>query len=137
MNTEFLFDNIVYFPLHAVVVAVVYLIQFCSVISPCRIEFDADSRREMHIMKRYNILSENAFSMYLGCVMAGIFVAFVLESTVILIMLMIVQLLYIVPAGIIMAAMYARNRKYWEEYEKGTTYENKKSLTLNRTEIYN
>ena len=133
MNTEFLFDNIVYFPLLAVVVAVVYLIQFCSVISPCRI----DSRREMHIMKRYNILSENAFSMYLGCVMAGIFVAFVLESTVILIMLMIVQLLYIVPAGIIMAAMYARNRKYWEEYEKGTTYENKKSLTLKRTEIYN
>lgn len=137
MNTDFLFDNIVYFPLLAVVVAVVYLIQFCSVISPCRIEFDADSRREMRIMKRYNILSENAFSIYLGCVMAGIFVSFILESTVILMMLMIVQLAYIIPAGIVMAAMYGRNRRYWEAYERDIFCENKKSLTLNRAEIYN
>lgn len=137
MNTEFLFDNIVYFPLLAVVVAVVYLIQFCSVISPCRIEFDADSRREIRIMKRYNILSENAFSIYLGCVMAGIFVSFILESTVILMMLMIVQLAYIIPAGIVMAAMYGRSRRYWEAYEKDIFCENKKSLTLNRAEIYN
>ena len=60
MNTQFIFDNLFYFPLFVVVVLAIYLIQFCSCISPCRIEFDEDSRREMRLMNRYNVLSENA-----------------------------------------------------------------------------
>ena len=56
MNTQFIFENIIFFPLLAAVVLAVYLIQFCSVISPCRIEFDEDSKREMKLMVRYNKL---------------------------------------------------------------------------------
>ena len=137
MNTEFLFDNIVYFPLLAVVVAVVYLIQFCSVISPCQIEFNEESKSEMTIMERYNMLSENAFSIYIGCVLAGVAVALVLSSSIILLMLMIVQLIYIIPAGIIMFLMYERSIKYWERYGRGEMRKDKKSLTLNKAQIYN
>ena len=127
MNTQFIFDNIIYFPLLAIVVSAVYLIQFCSVISPCRIEFDEDSRREMAIMDRYNRLSENVFSAYLGCVLAGIFVAMVMKSTFVLLLLMLMQLVYIFPAGFVMFTMYGRSRRYWV----------KKELTLNHANIYN
>lgn len=119
MNTQFIFDNILYFPLLAAVVIAIYLIQFCSCISPCRIEFDEDNRREMNVMNRYNMLSENAFSIYLGCVLAGIFVACIMESSLILLLLMIVQILYIVPIGFVMFTMYGRNKKYWADYESG------------------
>ena len=137
MNTTFLFDNIFYFPLLLAVVAIVYAIQFCSVISPCQIEFNEESKSEMTIMERYNMLSENAFSIYIGCVLAGVAVALVLSSSIILLMLMIVQLIYIIPAGIIMFLMYERSIKYWERYGRGEMRKDKKSLTLNKAQIYN
>ena len=137
MNTEFLFDNIFYFPLLLAVVAIVFAIQFCSVICPCQIEFIEESKSEMTIMERYNMLSENAFSIYIGCVLAGVAVALVLSSSIILLMLMIVQLIYIIPAGIIMFLMYERSIKYWERYGRGEMRKDKKSLTLNKAQIYN
>ena len=80
MNTQFIFDNLFYFPLFVVVVLAIYLIQFCSCISPNRIEFDGDSKKEMNIMNRYNAMSESAFSIYLGC---SVFTSsFAISSTV-------------------------------------------------------
>lgn len=133
MNTQFIFDNILYFPLLVAVVIAVYLIQFCSCISPCRIEFDEDSRKEMALMNRYNILSEKAFSAYTGCILAGVFVALLMESSLILILLMIIQIIYIAPAGFVMFLMYNRSKKYWEEYEGGR--QEKNTLTLGEVEI--
>ena len=52
-------------------------------------------------------------------------------------MLMIVQLIYIIPAGIIMFLMYERSIKYWERYGRGEMRKDKKSLTLNKAQIYN
>ena len=135
MNTQFIFENIIFFPLLAAVVLAVYLIQFCSVISPCRIEFDEDSKREMKLMVRYNKLSDNAYAAYLGCIMAGVAVALIMESFLILVMLMIIQILYIAPAGVVMFAMYGRSKKYWEAYESGR--QEKKPLTCKGVEIYN
>ena len=90
MTTQFIFDNLFYFPLFVLVVLAIYLIQFCSCISPNRIEFDGDSKKEMNIMNRYNAMSENAFSLYLGCILAGIVVAIFAQSKLILILLMII-----------------------------------------------
>ena len=115
MNTQFVFDNLFYFPLLVIVVLAIYLIQFCSCISPNRIEFDGDSKKEMNIMKRYNELSENTFSIYLGCILAGIVVAIFTQSKLILILLMMLQLIYLLPVGFIMFLMYGRSKKYWEE----------------------
>lgn len=117
MNTEFLFDNIIIFPILAIIVVATYLIQFCSVISPCNIEFDEDSRAEMHIMNRYNVLSDNAFTVYISALAAGIIVALLMASSIILILLMIAQLLYMIPAVAVMLSMYGRNKRYWEAYQ--------------------
>ena len=115
MNTQFIFDNLFYFPLLVLVVLAIYLIQFCSCISPNRIEFDGDSKKEMRIMNRYNAMSENAYSVYLGCIFAGIVVALFTQSKLILILLMMLQLVYLIPVGFVMFAMYGRSKKYWEE----------------------
>ena len=115
MNTQFIFDNLFYFPLFVVVVLAIYLIQFCSCISPSRIEFDGDSKKEMNIMNRYNVMSENVFSLYLGCVLAGLVVAIFVQSTFILILLMFMQLVYLLPVGFVMLAMYGRSKRYWEQ----------------------
>ena len=140
MNTQFIFDNLFYFPLLVIVVLAIYLIQFCSCISPNRIEFDGDSKREMNLMNRYNVLSENAFSLYLGCVLAGIVVAVCVQSTLILILLMMIQIAYLLPVGFVMYAMYERNKKYWENKysrEKEMKYIEKNPLTLYDKNIYN
>ena len=115
MNTQFIFDHLYYFPLFVIVVLAIYLIQFCSCISPNRIEFDGDSKKEMNIMNRYNAMSENAFSLYLGCILAGLFVAVFVQSTLILMLLMIVHIVYLLPVGFVMFAMYGRSKRYWEE----------------------
>lgn len=115
MATQFIFDNLFYFPLFVLVVLAIYLIQFCSCISPNRIEFDGDSKKEMNIMNRYNAMSENAFSLYLGCILAGIIVAIFAQSKLILILLMMIHLVYLLPVGFVMLAMYGRSKKYWEE----------------------
>ena len=115
MTTQFIFDNLFYFPLFVWVVLAIYLIQFCSCISPNRIEFDGDSKKEMNIMNRYNAMSENAFSLYLGCILAGIVVAIFAQSKLILILLMITHLVYLLPVGFVMFAMYGRSKKYWAE----------------------
>lgn len=135
MNTEFLFNNIIIFPLLAVIVVATYVIQFCSVISPCNIEFDEDNKAEIRLMNRYNILSDNAFTIYISALVAGVAVALLMASTIVLIMLMVAQLIYIVPAVGTMVLMYGRNKKYWEAYQ----YENpsKETLTIGGTEIYN
>lgn len=125
MNTQFLFDNIIYFPILTVIVLAVYLIQFCSVISPCCIEFDGESKKEMDIMNRYNTLSENVFSIYLACIFAGVFVAVLMESSLILFLLMLIQLVYIIPVGFVMFSMYGRSKRYW----------GKKTLTLCEVDI--
>ena len=145
MNTDFLFDNIIIFPLIAVIVIITYIIQFCSVISPCNIEFDGDNHTEMRLMNRYNHISENAFTMYISAVFAGIVVSILMASTMVLMMLMIVQVIYIVPAVFVMLTMYGRNKKYWENYQFECTkgYENqdtntgKESLTTKANDIYN
>lgn len=115
MATQFIFDNLFYFPLFVLVVLAIYLIQFCSCISPNRIEFDGDSKKEMNIMNRYNAMSENAFSLYFGCILAGIIVAIFAQSKLILILLMMIHLMYLLPVGFVMFAMYGRSKKYWEE----------------------
>ena len=53
MATQFIFDNLFYFPLFVLVVLAIYLIQFCSCISPNRIEFDGDSKKEMNMRFHY------------------------------------------------------------------------------------
>lgn len=115
MNTQFIFDNLFYFPLFVIVVLAIYLIQFCSCISPNRIEFDGESKKEMNIMNRYNVMSENAFSLYIGCILAGLVVAVLAQSTLILILLMFVHLIYLLPVGFVMLAMYGRSKRYWEQ----------------------
>jgi TM2 domain-containing membrane protein YozV len=74
----------------------------------------------MNIMNRYNVLSENAFSVYLGCILAGIVVAVFVQSTWILTMLMILQLVYIIPVGFVMFTMYERSKRYWQEKDVDT-----------------
>lgn len=137
MNTDFLFDNIIIFPILAVIVIATYLIQFCSVISPCNIEFDEDNRAEIRIMNRYNMLSDNAFTIYISALVAGIAVALLMASSVVLIMLMIAQLLYMIPVVTAMVLMYGRSKKYWENYQ--CKYENPsgEALTMDGMEIYN
>ena len=115
MNTQFIFDNLFYFPLFVVVVLAIYLIQFCSCISPNRIEFDGDSKKEMNIMNRYNAMSESAFSIYLGCIFAGLVVAIFVQSTLVLVLVMLINLIYLLPVGVVMFAMYGRSKRYWEE----------------------
>ena len=115
MNTQFIFDNIFYFPLFVVVVLAIYLIQFCSCISPSRIEFDGDSRKEMNIMNRYNVMSESAFSIYLGCILSGLVVAIFTQSSWILLLVMLINLVYLLPVGFVMFAMYSRSKRYWSQ----------------------
>ena len=115
MNTQFIFDNLFYFPLFVIVVLAIYLIQFCSCISPCRIEFDGDNKKEMNIMNRYNVMSESVFSVYLGCILAGLVVAIFTQSTLILLLVMLINLIYILPVGFVMFAMYGRSKKYWNQ----------------------
>ena len=135
MNTDFLFDNIIIFPLLAIIVIATYIIQFCSVISPCNIEFDEESKAEMRLMNRYNVLSDNAFTIYISALVAGIGVAILMASTIILIFLMIAQLLYMIPSVAVMLMMYGRNKRYWKAYQ----YESpsRETLTINGIEIYN
>ena len=144
MNTTFLFDNMIIFPLCAVVVIATYLIQFCSCISPCRIEFDEDSRREMRLMNRYNVLSENAYTIYISAILSGIVAAIFMASVILLIVVMIMQLTYLTLALAIMIAMYNRNRQYWDSYEKGEfdfdmsrKIPSREALTISGTPIYN
>lgn len=128
MNAQFVFDNIFYFPAITAIVIAIYLIQFCSVISPCYIEFDEDSSKEMRLMNRYNILSQKAFSIHTGSVLAGIFVSLVMGSTLTLIVLMVLQLVYLVCACFVMFAMYDRSKMYWENKASRDNFE--KTLTL-------
>ncbi|MBQ2745461.1 MAG: hypothetical protein IJF37_07625 [Lachnospiraceae bacterium] len=140
MNTDFLFDNIIIFPILAIIVIATYLIQFCSVISPCNVEFDEDNREEMHIMNRYNMLSDNAFTIYISALVAGIVVGLLMTSSVILIMLMIAQLLYMIPVVTAMVFMYERSKKYWKNYQCNCeSCENscREALTIEAVEIYN
>lgn len=144
MNTTFLFDNIIIFPICAVVVIATYLIQFCSCISPCRIEFDEDSRREMKLMERYNILSENAYTIYISAILSGIVAAVFMSSVILLIIVMIMQLTYLSLTLAVMIAMYNRSRQYWDSYEKGEfgldiskKIPSREALTISGTPIYN
>ncbi len=140
MNTTFLFDNIIIFPLCAVVVIATYLIQFCSVISPCRIEFDEDSRREMRLMDRYNALSDNAFTVYISAVLSGMVTGIFMSSVVVLIIVMVAQVLYLALAMMVMYAMYDRSKQYWERYEAGQLSDqipSREALTISGVKIYN
>lgn len=137
MNTQFLFDNIIIFPILAVAVVATYIIQFCSVISPCNLEFDEDSRAEMRLMNRYNVLSDNAFTVYISALVAGIAVALFMTSFVVLIMLMIAQLLYIISAVMVMLLMHERNKKYWDKYQCECQNPSREALTIKAREIYN
>ena len=119
MNTTFLFDNIFIFPLCAIVVIATYLIQFCSCVSPCRIEFDEDSRREMRLMERYNILSENAFTMYISVVLSGLVSGILMSSVAVLVIVMVAQMVYLAVGMVVMLAMYDRSKQYWASYESG------------------
>ena len=139
MNTTFLFDNIIIFPICAVVVIATYLIQFCSVISPCRIEFDEDSRREMRLMERYNILSDNAFTVYISVVLSGVITGILMSSVVVLIIVMLAQVLYLMMTITVMYAMYDRSKKYWSAFEHGYDNEipSREALTISGIKIYN
>ena len=155
MNTDFLFDNIIIFPLIALIVIVTYIIQFCSVISPCNIEFDGNNDKEMCLMNRYNHITENAFTIYISAVSAGIVVSILMASSIVLMMLMIVQVIYLMPALFVMFTMYSRNKKYWQNYQCIKEYENqiinkyingyrnhdtnsgKETLTAKANDIYN
>ena len=141
MNTQFLFDNMIIIPLLAIVAGVTYLIQFCSVISPCNIEFDEDSKSEMHMMNRYNMLSDNAFTIYISVVAAGVFAALIMSLGVLFIALMIGQIIYMIFIVMIMLFMYDRSRKYWEAYqlyrEKQYKSHRTEALTIGAMEIYN
>ena len=135
MNTNFLFDNIIIFPVLAVIVIATYIIQFCSAISPCNIEFDGDNSSEMRLMNRYNILSDNVFTIYISAIVAGITVALFMASSFVLIMLLVAQLIYLIPTVAVMLMMYDRNKRYWEKYK----YESpsRQTLTMKGGEIYN
>lgn len=135
MNTTFLFDNMIIFPLCAVVVIATYLIQFCSVISPCRIEFDEDSRREMRLMERYNVLSDNAFTMYISVVLSGMVTGILMSSVVVLIIVMVAQAAYLVVTMAVMLAMYDRSKQYWSHFENKIP--SRETLTISGVKIYN
>ena len=135
MNTEFLFNNISIFLVLAIIVVATYFIQFCSIISPCNIEFDEDNRAEMRLMNRYNILLDNTFTIYVSAIVAGIMVAMIMVSATILIMLMVAQLLYLALVVAVMLTMYGRNRRYWKKYQYESS--SREALTINATEIYN
>lgn len=133
MNTNFLFDNIIIIPLIAVIVAATYLIQFSSVISPCNLEFDGDNRKEMFLMKRYNIFCDNAFTIYISAVIAGITVALSVASSIVLIILMIMQVIYLVLALAVMLMMHERNKNYWIIYENSNRNEEKAEDEIEHT----
>ncbi len=109
MNTEFLFDNIFLFPIIALIVIMTYLIQFCSAISPCNIRFNKDSHTQMRLMSRYNLMSDNAFTLYISATLAGTMVSMIMISKVVLILIILVQFIYIIPVVAVMLLMYEKN----------------------------
>lgn len=117
MNTDFLFDNFIIFPLLAIIVIATYIIQFCSVISPCNIEFDGDNAWEMRLMKSYNILSDKTFTVYISAVVVGIMVAMLFTSTLVLFMILVLQLSYLILTMSVFLSMYERSKRYWTAYQ--------------------
>jgi len=92
---------------------VTYIVQYYSVLSPCMVEFDGDSDKEMLIMNRYNEIFDYLFRYHMLVVIAvWAFVMFT-EHVPCMIYIIAFQLVYIVGVTAAMAVMYIRSRIYW------------------------
>lgn len=99
------------------VLGVTYLIQFYSTISPCNIEFDGKSRREMKLMKTYNELFDRIFYIAGSAIMLFTSIVIFLMDNM-FIVLMVLELLYFVCNIICMMVMYIRSIIYFSrKYE--------------------
>lgn len=99
------------------VLGVTYIIQFYSKISPCNIEFDGKSRREMELMKNYNELFDRIFYIAGSVIMlfTSIFI-FIMDNM--FVVLMVLELLYFVCNIMCMMIMYIRSIIYFSrKYE--------------------
>lgn len=97
----------------AIVVGINYMIQFCSKVSPCYIEFDDRRQEEMFLMKKYNIFSEKVFKGYIAASLVLGVMILLSESLILAVIVMILQLLYTIAAFTVMLMMYERSLLYW------------------------
>lgn len=95
-----------------------YLIQYCSEISPCNIEFDVRRNSEVKIMNKYNEIFDRVFYIAIFTMMAAALFVMITESVVAMLLLVIAELMYFVFMIMSMGIMYYRSKLYWQLEDK-------------------
>lgn len=115
MNT---LDSLIFtFAVSLIVGVCTYLFQYCSTISPCNIEFDIRRRYEINIMNRYNAILDKAYFIAIATIIIFDIIGMVLDNSMFLNIVVIIELLYFVINIAIMFVMYIRSKLYWNIQE--------------------
>ncbi|MBQ1193044.1 MAG: hypothetical protein IIX45_02865 [Lachnospiraceae bacterium] len=108
---------IITFAASLIIGASTYFIQYCSVISPCNIEFDGRKSQELKIMNRYNRLFDRIYYIVMTVIMFCVIASMGLESTLFMTITVFFEIVYFILNIGAMSVMYIRSKIYWNIYE--------------------
>ena len=100
-----------------VIVIATYLLQYCSSISPCNIEFDKRRSSEIKLMIQYNRLFNKIFNTAMLLIMLCVTASIILEASGFMLFIVMLEFIYFVFNVIVMSAMYIRSKIYWYRLE--------------------
>lgn len=101
------------FIISLIICVVTYILQYCSAISPCNIEFDSRKNHEIYIMNRYNLITDRIFNTAMAVIMISMAAMLIFENMYYMIAAVVIELIYFIANTFFMFAVYIRSKIYW------------------------
>lgn len=92
---------------------ITYLLQYCSAISPCNIEFDCRQGYEMYLMNKYNVITNRIFNIAMIVVLLSLISMLMFESIHYMLFIVILEFIYFVVNTVFMIVVFVRSKIYW------------------------
>lgn len=104
---------------------ITYLLQYCSVIGPCNIEFDCRQGYEMYLMNKYNIVTNKVFNIAMAVVFLSLISMLMSESIHYMLFMVVLEFVYFVINTILMLVFFVRSKIYWYKEDNKEVLTNK------------
>ena len=102
-----------------------YLLQYCSAISPCNIEFDCRQGYEMYLMNKYNVITNKVFNIAMAVVFLSLISMLMSESIHYMLFMVVLEFVYFVINTILMLVFFVRSKIYWYKADNKEVLTNK------------
>lgn len=104
---------------------ITYLLQYCSVIGPCNIEFDCRQGYEMYLMNKYNVITNKIFNIAMIVVLLSLISMLMFESIHYMLFIVILEFIYFVVNTVFMIVVFVRSKIYWYRADEKEVLTNK------------